>query len=121
MAFNSVGKRNTQLAKENKKLSHYGMKLRAIPTPKQHEFILQSVGCARFTFNFYLNEKQEVYHETGETLSYSEFKRAFNGLKDHPEFKWLKIPDKFALECAMEQVDDAFDRFFKGQNNYPKL
>ena len=120
MAFNSVKRRNEQLAKENKKLRHYGMKLRAIPTPKQHKFILQSVGCARFTFNFYLNEKQEVYHETGETLSYSEFKRAFNGLKDHPEFKWLKIPDKFALECAMEQVDDAFDRFFKGQNNYPK-
>ena len=120
MAFNSVEKRNAQLAKENKKLRHYGMKLRAIPTPKQHEFILQSVGCARFTFNFYLNEKQEVYHETGETLSYGEFKRAFNGLKDHPEFKWLKIPDKFALECAMEQVDDAFDRFFKGQNKYPK-
>ena len=120
MAFNSVEKRNAQLAKENKKLRHYGMKLRAIPTSKKHEFILLSVGCARFTFNFYLNEKQEVYHETGETLSYSEFKRAFNGLKDHPEFKWLKIPDKFALECAMEQVDDAFDRFFKGQNNYPK-
>ena len=109
MAFNSVEKRNTKLAKENKKLRHYGMKLRAIPTPKQHELILQSVGCARFTFNFYLNEKQEVYHETAETLSYGEFKRAFNGLKDHPEFKWLKIPDKFALECAMEQVDDAFD------------
>jgi putative transposase len=121
MAFNSVEKRNAQLAKENKKLRHYGMKLRAIPTPKQHEFILQSVGCARFTFNFYLNEKQEVYHETGETLSYGEFKRAFNGLKGHPEFKWLKIPDKFALECAMEQVDDAFDRFFKGQNKYPKF
>ena len=30
------------------------------------------------------------------------------------------MPDKFALECAMEQADDAFDRFFKGQNNYPK-
>ncbi len=113
MAFNSVKRRNEQLAKENKKLRHYGMKLRAIPTLKQHEFILQSVGCARFTFNFYLNEKQEVYHETGETLSYGEFKKAFNGLKDHPEFKWLKIPDKFALECAMEQVDDAFDRFLK--------
>ena len=57
MAFNSVEKRNAQLEKENKKLRHYGMKLRAITTPKQHEFILQSVGCARFTFNFYLNEK----------------------------------------------------------------
>ena len=30
MAFNSVEKRNEQLAKENKKLRHYGMKLRAI-------------------------------------------------------------------------------------------
>jgi putative transposase len=33
----------------------------------------------------------------------------------------LKILDKFALECAMEQVDDAFDRFFKGKNKYPKF
>ena len=121
MSFHSVKKRNAQLAKENKKLRHYGMKLRAITTPKQHQFILQSVGCARFTFNFYLNEKQEVYREKGETLGYQEFKKSFNGLKDHPEFKWLKIPDKFALECAMEQVDDAFDRFFKGQNKYPKF
>ena len=74
MAFHSVKKRNAQLAKENKKLRHYGMKLRAITTPKQHEFILQSVGCARFTFNFYLNEKQEVYRETGETLGYGNLK-----------------------------------------------
>ena len=46
MSFHSVKKRNAQLAKENKKLRHYGMKLRAITTPKQHQFILQSVGCA---------------------------------------------------------------------------
>ncbi len=55
MSFHSVKKRNIQLAKKNKKLRHYGMKLYAITTPKQHQFILQSVGCARFTFNFYLN------------------------------------------------------------------
>ena len=77
MSFNSVNRRNEQLARENKKLRHYGMKLRAITTPKQHQFILQSVGCARFTFNFYLDEKKEVYHETGETLSYNEFKKCF--------------------------------------------
>jgi putative transposase len=119
MAFHSVKKRNAQLAKENKKLHHYSMKLRAITTPKQHQFILQSVGYARFTFNFYLNQQQEVYRETGETLSYQEFKRNFNELKNHPNFMWLKTPDKFALECAMEQVDDAFNQFFKGQTKYP--
>ncbi len=68
MSFHSVKRRNAQLAKENKKLRHYGMKLFAITTPKQQQFILQSVGCARFTFNFYLNKKQEVYRETGVTL-----------------------------------------------------
>ena len=50
-----------------------------------------------FTFNFYLDVKQEVYHETGETLSYSEFKSAFNGLTDHPELKWLKVPASCVL------------------------
>ncbi len=64
MAFLLVKKRNAQLEKENKKLHHYGMKLRAITTPRQHQFILQSVGCARYNFNAYLNEKQEVYRET---------------------------------------------------------
>ena len=113
MAFHSVKKRHAQLAKENKKLHHYGMKILAITTPKQNQFILQSVGCACFTFNFHLNKKQEVYRETGATLSYQEFKKGFNKLKNHPKFMWLKIPDKFALECAMEQVDDAFDRFLK--------
>ena len=47
-------------------------------------------------------------------------KKTFIALKKNPAYEWLAEPDKFALECAMEQVDDAFDRFFKGQNNYPK-
>ncbi|KAA9023804.1 helix-turn-helix domain-containing protein [Niallia endozanthoxylica] len=121
MAKKTVEQRNKELAKQGLKLHLYGMEVRAMTTPKQHELIVQSVGCARFTYNFYLNEKKEVYRETGETLNYGEFKKAFLSLKDHPEFKWLKVPDKFALECAMEQVDDAFDRFFKGQNGYPKF
>jgi putative transposase len=42
-------------------------------------------------------------------------------LKDHPNFDWLKKSDKFALECAMEEVEDAFGRFFSGQNGFPKF
>jgi putative transposase len=60
----------------------------------------------------------EVYKLTKETLKYGEFKAAFNGLKEHPYFSWLKKSDKFALECAMEQVDDAFDRFFKSKISF---
>lgn len=117
----TIKQRNEELAKENKKIRNYGLKFRAFSTPKQHEQIIQTIGCARFTFNFFLGERQEVYHETKETLRSGEFKQSFNALKDHPMFNWLKKVDKFALECALEQVDDAFDRFFKGQNRYPKF
>ena len=121
MARKTVKQRNKELAKDGLQLHHYGLKMRAIATPEQLEKMYQFAGCARFTYNFYLNEKQEVYRKTGETLKYGEFKKAFNGLKDHPEFLWLKQTDKFVLECGMEQVEDAFDRFFKGQNKYPKF
>ncbi|MFJ5624965.1 RNA-guided endonuclease TnpB family protein [Peribacillus loiseleuriae] len=121
MVRKTVEQRNKELAEEGLRLHYYGLKLRSMATPKQLEKMVQFAGCARFTYNFYLNEKQEIYRDTGKTLNYGEFKKSFNCLKDHPEFLWLKQPDKFVLECAMEQVDDAFDRFLKGQNRYPKF
>ncbi len=36
-------------------------------------------------------------------------------------FSWLKKADKFALESALEAVDDAFTRFFNGQNRFPRF
>lgn len=121
MARKTTKKRNEELAEKGKILRHYGLKLRVEPNKIQKEKIHKFVGCARFTFNFYLAEKIEIYKNTGLTLNYGEFKKAFNGLKEHPMFNWLKEPDKFANECAMEQVDDAYDRFFKGQNKFPKF
>lgn len=121
MARKTTKQRNEELAKGGKKLRHYGLKLRLEPSAKQRQAIHQNIGNARFTFNFYLSERLEVYRLTKQTLTYGEFKKAFNGLKDHPYFSWLAKSDKFALECAMEQVDDAFNRFFKGQNKFPKF
>lgn len=121
MARKTTKTRNEELAKEGKILRHYGLRLRMEPNEKQKDQIHQTVGCARFTFNFFLGEKKEVYQLTKESLSSNEFKKAFNGLKDHPYFSWLKKVDKFALECALENVDDAFTRFFKGQNKFPKF
>ncbi|WP_053366682.1 RNA-guided endonuclease TnpB family protein [Bacillus sp. FJAT-27245] len=121
MTRKTTKQRNEELAPDGKQLRHYGLKLRMDPNPKQQKQIHQTFGNARFTYNFYLSEKKEVYRLTGETLTYGEFKKAFNQLKDHPYYSWLKASDKFALETAMEQVDDAFKRFFSGQNKFPKF
>ncbi|RAN85694.1 hypothetical protein B5P41_33570, partial [Bacillus sp. SRB_28] len=61
---------------------HYGLKLRLEPSAVQRQAIHQTIGNARFTFNFYLSERLEVYRLTKQALTYSEFKKAFNGLKD---------------------------------------
>ncbi|WP_338751570.1 RNA-guided endonuclease TnpB family protein [Bacillus sp. FJAT-52991] len=119
MARKTTKQRNVELAKDGLQLRHYGLRFRMEPKKFQKEKIHKFAGCARFVFNFYLAEKIEVYKNTGETLHYGEFKKSFNALKDHPLFNWLKEPDKFVNECAMEQVDAAYDRFFKGQSKFP--
>src|SRR4051812_16156831 len=70
--------RNEELAKEERVLRYYGLRLRMEPTEKQKEQIHQTSGCARFTFNFFLGEKKEVYQLTQESLNSNEFKKAFN-------------------------------------------
>jgi putative transposase len=121
MARRTIKQLNEELAKEGKQLRHYGLKLRMEPNKVQTQQIHQTIGNARFTHNFYLSEKKEVYQLTNKSLTYGEFKKAFNNLKDHPFFNWLQLSDKFALECAMEEVEDAFERFFSGQNGFPKF
>lgn len=117
----STKQKNAELGLTGKKLRLYGLKLRAYPTPYQQETMIQFMDAHRFTYNFYLGERKEVYELTKETLQVNEFKKAFNQLKDHPHFEWLKKADKFALETGIEQVDDAFKRFFDKQAKFPRF
>ena len=117
----TVKQKNQELEKENKKIRNYGMKMQAFPTREQEQKFLEFFGGHRFAFNFFLAEKIEVYQNTGETLGMGEFKKAFNNLKDHPHFEWMKKIDKFALETGIEQVEEAYKRFFKGLAKFPKF
>jgi len=44
-----------------------------------------------------------------------------NPLKKEKDFEFLKEVDKFALEAALENVEDAYSRFFKHQTNFPRF
>jgi putative transposase len=111
--------KNEKLAVENKTLRHFGLKFEIKPTDKNKILFAKSFGVSRFTSNFYLKERQEVYQETGKTLKGNEFKKSFIKLKKHPCFDFLAEVDKFCIETAIESAEDAYARFFTKQNGFP--
>ena len=82
-------------------------KYRLYPTASQAEKINQNIGCARFVFNQLLNDRIKVYRETKQRS-----KKTYCDLKK--EYAFLKEADSRALLHARENLDAAYDKFFKG-------
>ena len=92
---------------------------RIYPTPEQATCINKTIGCARFVYNRFLALWSDTYKETGKGLSYGACSAELTKLKQ--EIDWLKEPDKFSLQNALRNLSDAYNRFFKKQNDAPKF
>lgn len=87
-------------------------RFRICPDANQIELINKTIGCTRWIYNHFLAKAKEGCYQSKTTY-----------IKEIPQLKrkyeWLKEPDSIALQQVVEDLDDAFKRFFKGQNNYP--
>lgn len=118
----SVKDRNKELLKENKRLNHFGIILRIYPNEDQKVLINKTFGCSRLIYNMYLNDRQIYYKNNKKTLSVAKYKKDFlNPMKQTNEYSFLKDVDKFALEASLENVEDAYSRFFSKQNKFPQF
>ena len=98
------------------KKGHIAYKYRIYPDSDQAVFLAQSFGCVRFVYNFYLDVCIQCREYGFKHPSKTECNDDCNQkLKD--AYPWLRVPDKFALTNAIFALDDAFSRFFSGQNN----
>ena len=62
-----------------------GYVLRIYPTDKQKELINKTIGCARFIYNHFLDEKINDYKETGKCKScYDQIKELPTLCKEYP-------------------------------------
>ena len=86
---------------------------RLYPNDKQIIQLQKTFGCTRLVYNHYL-EKRKKEHLT-----------CFDTIKDYPnlysEYPFLKEVDSCSLRCSLFDLEDAFKRFTKHQNNYPKF
>ncbi|PDO09222.1 MAG: transposase [Candidatus Reconcilbacillus cellulovorans] len=96
---------------------HKAYSFRLYPTKEQAQQIRRTIGCCRFVFNHFLARRKEVYDRDGATLNQYACMRELPALKEqHP---WLREVDSTALQRTVEELDDAFQRFFREKKGYP--
>lgn len=94
-------------------------KFRIYPTKEQKGQITKTIGCSRFVFNHFLAKWNDTYKETGKGLTYNACSAQLPQLKK--ELSWLKEIDSIAFQTSLQNLSDAFSRFFKKQNKAPRF
>ncbi len=95
-----------------------GYVFRMYPNEKQEELINKTIGCARFIYNHFLDDKIKEYKIAGKSkTAYGQIKLIPSLSKEKP---WLKEVDSCALRTSLFNLEDAYKRFFNG-NGYPRF
>lgn len=96
-------------------------KYRIYPTKEQAALLNKTFGCCRWVYNRALAAKIKCYQETGKSLSIYECMKELPILKTSEETRWLSEVNAQALHGSLQNLDAAYVRFFKEQNNFPKF
>ena len=89
----------------------YSYKFRLYPTNAQRNQIARNFGCCRYVFNHFLAQKQEHYKETGTAPTRFQQDKALTSMKQ--ELPWLKEADSTSLQAVLQDLDAAFQNFFR--------
>ena len=99
--------------------------IRLNPTPEQEAYLRRAAGTRRFVYNWGLAAWNQQYAEFKEGKR--EQKPTANALKKHfqamreTDFPWTLEVTKCVIEGAFADLNDAWTRYFKGQNRRPKF
>ena len=97
------------------------------PNNKQRTSLLKHAGCARFAYNWGLNEKIKAYENGEKTPNAIELHRKLNALKK-TEFPWMYESSKCSPQEALRNLDNAYANFFRkckqkksGKKGFPRF
>lgn len=98
-----------------------GVKLRIYPNLEQQDKIIANFGYNRFVWNQMLHMMVERYKNNRESkfLSPISLNYLLKQLKN--EYPWLKDADSTSLQATNKDLVEAYKRFFKQHNGFPKF
>ena len=102
----------------------HSYKFRIYPNAEQQTLIQKTFGCARFVYNYFLDQRITEYRATGKAPTRFQQDKTLTVLKQ--EISWLREPDKCALQNALKDLDVAYKNFFRslksgGKVGFPKF
>ncbi len=112
-------------------------KLRVYPTQEQKILINKTLGCCRFIYNFCRGQQkkeEDMWKLVGEMVqqgyfSENNYKGKFFNKNENIKlitklkktYPWLKEVDNTALQCSVENLAKAYDKYYKKQGGLPKF
>ena len=100
---------------------HRTYKFRLYPNKAQTELLAKHFGCARFVYNYFLNQRKEQYRLTGKSDNFYEQEKALTKLKKQEETAWLKEVNAQSLQFALRCLDAAYTNFFQKRAKFPNF
>ena len=96
-----------------------GYTIRIYPAKDQEELLRKHIGCCRFIWNYMIEVQKKNYMNGEKYIS------KFNMIKLIPsikkEYDWLNEVSMSSLQRVCDDVNTAYQRFFKKISNYPKF
>ena len=89
----------------------YSYKFRLYPTAAQQEQMSRNFGCCRYVFNHFLAQQKEQYRENGKAPTRFQQDKSLTALKQ--ELPWLKEADSTSLQAILQDLDTAYQNFFR--------
>ena len=100
---------------------HRTYKFRLYPTKAQTELLAKHFGCARFVYNYFLNQRIEQYRLTGKSDGFYEQSKTLTELKKQEDTAWLKGVNAQSLQFALRCLETAYTNFFKKRSKFPNF
>ena len=95
-------------------------KVRIYPTEMQLQKLWQSVGAARFIYNWTLKRQEENYKNGDKFISDNDLRKEITVLKQD-KLNWLNEVSNNVAKQAVKDACNAYKRFFKGMSDKPRF
>ena len=90
------------------------------PSRMAVQYFRRACGTSRFAYNWALSRWQEKYQSGEKWMSGFSLVKEFNAIKTE-KFPWTSEVSKWATQKAIQDLGDAFAKFFQKKSKYPRF